>query len=192
MSYLPSMKSILFAICLLWIHVSFAQSTYIIYLQDKDLKEQNLVQITDRSLERRRRNSVQNDVHDIPLNSEQVSELSKFGRVIKKSRWLNAIVLESDHDLEDQLSSISFVKGFEKIEKSVGSSKNKFEDELNLKSFNYGRADTQIRQLGLDCVHASGHLGSGVFLAFLDAGYNGMDTISYFDRLYVELSLIHI
>ena len=45
---------------------------------------------------------------------------------------------------------------------------------------------TQIEQLNLDCLHDLGYTGNSIYLAVIDAGFNNMDNINYFDSVYLE------
>ena len=54
----------------------------------------------------------------------------------------------------------------------------------------YGKPDTQARQLNVNCLHDVGYTGSGIYLAVIDAGFNGMDTIPYFDSVFQQGRLL--
>lgn len=164
-----------------------AQQTHIVFLKDKNVHQQP-VDLTDRAIARRMKNSVHTDDYDLPINPNYLSELSEYGRIIQTSRWLNAVRFETEISSEELAEKCSFIDRIQSInpnEKSTLSDE-KWKIESHAKALNYGWADTQIRQINLPCLHNDGYTGGNVYLAILDAGFNGMDTISYFDSVYLE------
>ena len=160
-----------------------AQEKFILFLEGKPNAE--YVALSDRSIERRRKNNVELSYDDKEVSPLYLSELSSKGRIINVSRWLNAVLIESELSAEE-LQGIDFVRTAKSCQK-VASKRDKLDFEYEVpKSLNYGYADTQVRQLGVDCLHDQGYTGSSVYLAVIDAGFSGMDTISYFDSTYMN------
>ena len=54
----------------------------------------------------------------------------------------------------------------------------------------YGEAEEQNLVFEIDYLHDKDYLGDGIAIAFLDAGYNVMDTISFFDSVFVNNRII--
>lgn len=161
---------------------SFGQQKCIVYLNDKP--NASYVEFSQRAEIRRSKNNVSLSERDKEVSQEYLTELAKFGKVKSTSRWLNAVVLEGEFIDDKLLAKIPFVKRVEVCEEhKVLKRKDIFEYSVP-KSLNYGNADTQVRQIGADCLHDLGYTGTGVYLAIIDAGFQGMDTISFFDSLY--------
>lgn len=164
-----------------------AQQTQIIFLKDKNANE-TAVQLSDRAMLRRAKNQVTNDYYDLPIDSNYLLELSNYGKIIQTSRWLNAVRIETKISPELLLEKCPFIERVQSIHPTEKSSisEEKWKVSTLEKAFNYGWSDTQVRQINLPCLHDEGYTGSNVYLAILDAGFNGMDTISFFDSVYLE------
>ena len=168
--------------------LSYSQQTVLVFLKDKGTDVHEPIQLSERAQIRRAKNGVQTDWYDLPVNAEALEELSKYGEIIQTSRWLNAVRLETTEPSDQLLEKCTFIreiKGFSPEENSAISREKLEPDEVN-KSLNYGLADTQVRQINLPCLHDQGYTGNNVYVAILDAGFNGMDTIPYFDSVYLE------
>lgn len=169
---------------------SFSQSDYLVFLKDK--QGSTRVELTQRSLDRRQKNHLQFDDNDLTIAPNYISELKFVGQVKGESRWLNAVHLKSDLSKEELLNQFNFIQEVKEI---TSSSQTKIVKDLNLaitKSIDYNVADTQIRQIGIDCLHDQGFMGEGVYVAVIDAGFKGMDTISYFDSTFMNGRLLDV
>lgn len=186
------MKQLILISFLFLVTNTFGQNTHLVYLKNKgSLDNQSSIMFSDRARERREKNNVNSDWSDIPVNSEYINQLSSIGKVVSSSRWLNAVRIESEFSPEELTKQFDFIDRIQTFSKTTNSSISADKLEVLVdKSLNYGWADTQVRQLNLPCVHDQGYLGSGVFLAVIDAGFNGMDTIPYFDSVYLENRII--
>lgn len=163
-----------------------AQQEYLLFLKDKP--NAPAVELSPRALERRSRLQIAPDENDITVNSNYLGELSQKGSVILTSRWLNAVRYTSILNENEILDSFPFVLSVSKVLRTTP--KEKKLEFTQLKSLSYGVADTQIRQLGIDCLHDLNYTGTGVYLAVIDAGFSGMDTISCFSPIYNQNRLL--
>lgn len=185
--YLVCMKTI--SIILIVLGFSFsvsAQDTKIIFLKEntKELASAELSQyVSVKSAERRARQGIGFDNLDAPVNKNIVSQLSQDGSILNVSRWLNAVALKTPLTVDALLARYSFIERIQVVKESK-STIDKFANET--KSLNYGLAVDQVEQLNLDCLHDLGFTGGGVYLAVIDAGFRNMDTITYFDSVYLE------
>ncbi len=186
------MKSIISILITLSCAQVMAQETMIVYLKDK--QESSTVDLqknfTNRALARRLKNNVQFDSKDWPITQSYVEQLNSSGRVLEKSRWMNAVKFETNLNEQALLAQFNFIKSIQTFSIPLGQSTIKKWEIEETKALNYGYADTQITQINVNCLHDLGYTGAGVFVAIIDAGFNGMDTISYFDSLYLENRLL--
>jgi serine protease AprX len=184
MTYFYFVMQKLLLLLILFPFVGSAQSSYLVYLTDK--QHSNYVEFSERSKQRREKNAVHLNEMDLEVSPYYLNELKIQGEIRGTSRWMNAVYYKSSLSESEIKSNFPFIKqvvSFEfeptKIRKDV------FETHTP-KSIDYSAADTQIRQIGIDCLHDEGFRGSGVYFAVIDAGFKGMDTISYFDSTYLN------
>lgn len=173
------------------------QNRYIISFHDKgtevnDYKNAGQV-IGQKSWERRLHSGIPFDYYDLPVAPSYKELLLKNGvRIIRSSKWLNAVLVETElnpTDIQQLSSKIADVRPAGKL--TTGADKFRLEktggQEPSLQNkgtvINYGQATTQNKLLGIDCLHDRGFTGKGITIAFLDCGFTGLDTISYFDSL---------
>ena len=190
--YLHLMKAIL-SLLIIFSSVNLnAQQTMIVYLKDKQepTVQELESRFTDRALARRAKNHVEFDSKDWPVNLAYVNSLNSVGKILQISRWMNAVKFETSATENELLAQYDFIESIQTFStKNTESTINKWEIE-EAKTLNYGYADTQVTQINVDCLHDLGYTGEGVFVAIIDAGFNGMDTIPYFDSVYLENRLI--
>ena len=164
----------------------FAQDTKIIFLKEntKELATADLSQfVSAKSAERRMRQGIGFNELDAPVNKNLLNQLAQEGPVLNVSRWLNAVTMKTELTVDELLARYAFIERVQIVKESK-STIDKFAHET--KSLNYGLAVDQIEQMNLDCLHDLGYTGSGVYLAVIDAGFRNMDTITYFDSVYLE------
>ena len=166
---------------------SAAQDTKIIFLKEntKQIDTENYRHyFSPKSIARRERQSIPFNKLDVPVNKEIISTLSNDGEVLNVSRWLNALTFKSNLTADELLMKYDFIDRIQVVQVSTKMGVKKLDVES--KSLNYGVATEQIEQLNLDCLHDLGYTGSGIFLGVIDAGFNKMDSLNYFDSVYLE------
>jgi hypothetical protein len=162
----------------------FGQNHYLLYLSDK--QNAKPIELSDRAIARREKNNVAWSEHDLDLSSSYLQTLSEQGQIKGSSRWLNAVHYVTSLSEDEIKMAFPFVLEAKFIEvKATKIRKDGFESSIP-KSIDYNVADTQIMLNGIDCLHDQGFRGQGVYLAVIDAGFKGMDTISYFDSTYLN------
>lgn len=181
------MKCISFFLLLCSALYTSAQDTKIIFLKE-NTKQTDLLPsdqlISPLAKARRERQNSSIDALDIPVNKDIVAALSLDGEVLNVSRWLNALTFKSTLSVEELLEKYAFIERIQTVETSGKSAINKGVEQT--KSLNYGAAAQQIEQLNLDCLHDLGFTGEGIFLGVIDAGFNKMDSLNYFNTVYLE------
>lgn len=139
------------------------------------------------ALERRHLQGIPLDVHDLPIPSEWIQTLARYGKVWSTSRWLNAALIE----LKDmaQLPTLPFVRCVEPLStvraqgiSGVTSIRPTSVPKKVLTTVN----SPQLQQLNLSALHAMGYVGRGIRVAILDAGFPYMDQIPAFQHLFQE------
>ncbi len=186
------MKTLSICFILLFNAISLtAQDTKIIFLKEntKQAQIENYTQLfSPRSIERRKRQNIEFNAFDIPVNKDLIAALHTDGEILNVSRWLNALTFKSNMSADELLLKYDFIDRIQVVKTSTQSQINKLEVET--KSLNYGFALQQIEQLNLNCLHDLGYTGSGIFVGVIDAGFKKMDSIGYFDSVYLEGRLL--
>jgi len=180
------MKNFILLIALFLSHITFSQSKMLVFFSDKPESgfTENVL-FSPKSIERRNKKSVQLNEYDLPINPSYLSSIGVDGSIEKTSKWLNAIVFSSFLSQEQLLAKYTFIERIIPVNTSLEVHVQK-KTPLNSpeKSINYGFATQQIEQLNLNCLHDLGFTGNGIYLAVIDAGFNNMNTVSYFDSVY--------
>ena len=161
----------------------------------KDKGQLSTVNIEDvlspRAIKNHQKNKVVFNELDFPVNSNYLSKISNYGSVIKVSKWLNAVIINSNEPASVILE-LSFVKEVEVLNTGKTLSINKFEKEYGLqsKTLDYDSTFQQNTQIGVDCIHDKGFLGDNVLLAVIDGGFNNMDSVIAFDSLFLQNRIV--
>ncbi len=174
-----------------------------VYFSDKgpgaNLKLQNPLSIvTERSLERRSKVKPQNqlvDFTDIPVYNEYINSVSSpAAKVRNKTKWLNAISVETTREEIGRISNFDFVRKIELVERftviddhveissdmspvfETGITDTPVTDDPLVDTLSYGtmNAVTQITQIKVNIVHNQGINGQGVLIASFDAGFSNL------------------
>ena len=192
------MRPILFDLCFLSALQLAAKERYIIYFSGKDKNAK--AALGNEALARRAANQQQTDAYDLPVAAANLQMLRNNDvRIIRTSRWLNAALVETDLG-EAQLAKLSAgIQNVQNVTAKAGSvGENKFiENNLPVISasgktqnkttaVSFGLATTQNLLLGIDHLHEKGFRGKGVKVAFLDAGYNQMDSVGILDSIFAN------
>ncbi len=156
-----------------------------ISITDEQRSEDFLAQFKLRSVERRAKYNIAFDTKDFPVNQDYQLLLSQVGSINSASKWLNAVSFTTELSVSELLASYSFIDRVQLVNKTTASATKKLE-EFDEKAISYGAAQGQIEQLNLDCLHDLGYEGDGIYLGIIDAGFNNMNTIDYFNTLFTE------
>ena len=176
----------------------FAQKKqYMVFFTDKDNSAFSISKpekyLSQKSIDRRNKNNLPIDESDLPISQNYLTELEKIGHFPKnKSKWMNAALYYLETSDVANLNTLSFIKKIEYIAPDLGNvrtlrRKSKFELSQNQLIENNTASQTNAFQNSLhniEALHKDGYTGKGITLAVFDAGFPGMDTISYFKHLY--------
>jgi len=144
------------------------------------------------SLKRRMAQDIDLDSTDYPVSENYLKSIRDQGfTIVTQSRWMNTAVVSAPDSLcINTLVSLPFVKSVQLVWRNPSTSKiiksNCAAKDLRVEvdsSKYYGKADLQINMLNLMDLHSSGHKGAGKIIAVVDAGFYGVDTMSWFKDL---------
>jgi len=191
------MKKFLLLIFLFSVSFAFSQEAAWVYFTDKPnaatFLASPLTMLTQRSLDRRSRQSIALDTKDVPVSLSYINSIDNTAgvTVMAKSKWLNAVyVIGFQSNIEGLKSKFSFISSIDFVTNNLTSLRsNKVKTKKPSKfakenaNFNYGSSVTQITMLHGDYLHQQNYTGSGMVIAVLDAGFPGVNTFSGFSRL---------
>ncbi|NJM26268.1 MAG: hypothetical protein HC859_13020 [Bacteroidia bacterium] len=164
---------------------------YMVYLNNKagtpytiSAPEQFLA---TRSIERRQKQGIAITEGDLPVNPAYVSQLVTNGAtVLYTSRWMNGVLIQCD------ASQVSVIEGLSIVDSVALAAPNEKPSATGRHKgarHTSGRVESVVNQfqlgmLGLDYMHTGGYTGSGILIAALDDGFQGVNTITPFQSLF--------
>ncbi len=181
---------------------SFGQNRYFIYLKDKVGSNFSLTSpekfLTQRSIDRRRNQSIAYNALDLPVSASYISQLRALNaKVIGTSKWLNAVLVECSPEILVNIMKLAFVKNIDGNQDIRGGrisnsqSQNTTFDKFGFyEEYNYGNSLNQIQQLGVDEMHKNNFTGKGVLIAVFDAGFEKANTMDAFKHLFSAKKII--
>jgi Subtilisin-like serine proteases len=170
---------------------SIATQRYIIYFADKGNTDEAKFDITDvlstDAIANRKKNGIGFDRYDIPVSAGYLHTLeANQVTVISTSRWLNAAMVETNLTAEQLHQSLPSISRITEVQSSPAAtskfrlpSGNAVPTAGPLKTtgrYAYGDAYSQNMLYNIAHLHDQGFTGLGITIAFLDAGFTGMDT----------------
>ncbi|PKP24173.1 MAG: serine protease [Bacteroidetes bacterium HGW-Bacteroidetes-2] len=180
--------SLLFALLLTQIISAQIEDAWV-FFADKENVQQSINNpitiLSQEALDRKAMNNVPIDARDVPVNENYITQIkNQTGiTVFAKSKWMNCVYVRGTVANVENLLNLPFVTVLEFADKSMNFSgintpiDDKFAEPTTSKTiFNYGFAANQIEMLAGDYLHQQGYTGTGMRIAFLDAGYPGVDT----------------
>jgi hypothetical protein len=187
---------------------AFAQERkrYIVYLQEKNTPSYTIDKpekfLSARSIERRKRQNIAITKLDLPANEASVIAIANTGaRVWYVSRWLNAVLIETDEKTLAKVKKLPQVKPNIEMVSPIRSAtagnpkplvdasfKNKAGKEKNSflqidSAIHYGKAYQQAKMLDAQEMHKRGYRGQGLYIAVLDAGFENGDKVPFLQHL---------
>jgi serine protease AprX len=198
---------ILISVCFFGLIQAFAQQKFIVTFKDKgDVSTYNVEKLlSKKTLNNRASLSIGVDQYDYPVNKEFLKDLQDNNvRVLSTSKWLNAALVISSLNIQQLYMMFPEIKEITVVSSYSKTGKNKFlmnkimypakygntSTPSSKPLIDYGAATQQNLVFEIDFLHDKGFLGDGITIAFLDAGYDVMDTISYFDSTFLNNRII--
>ncbi len=198
------MKNIFFFCFLNLLSIScvIGQNRYFVYLKDKSNSTFSITApekfLSKRSIDRRKIQNISINALDIPVNQNYINQFKTAGaKIIGTSKWLNAVLIETNPEILGKISKLDFVKnidGNQDIRGAKVSNTSEFigtNDKFgSYEEFNYGNSLNQIQQLGVDEMHKNGFTGKGILVAVFDAGFDKANTMDAFKHLFSAKKIV--
>jgi hypothetical protein len=151
--------------------------------------------LTERAIQRREKQNISLDSTDLPVNPAYVAGLKNLGvDVYFSSRWLNAVLIQTNPDKISAIQSLIFVDSIALIAENEKLSfahdpflpPTEFEEPTSVVS----STDLQNSMLQVDRMHQDGIRGENMLIAVLDNGFRGVDTYTPFEHLWTENKIV--
>ena len=170
---------------------AWSQPTHRVYFTDKGANTQLLntprVFLSEKSIQRRLCQNIPLSLSDVPVYQPYVTALSQTGLQVEgRSKWLNYALVQGEV-FPEKIIQLPFVK---KVEKVRPHRLHLAGGKAALTNFDYGLAFDQINMLKGEKLHEAGFTGRGMTIGVLDAGFQGVDTIPFFDSLRLQNRLL--
>lgn len=175
-------------------------SWYLVSFKDKNNSPYSLenpeVYLSQRAIERRKKNNIKIDSSDFPVNSFYLDTLRNYGvEITYQSRWMNAAMVYVDDatkllDLKQStiVDSVAFMAPFISLKVKFGSKKsNKRMSESAIDTSNissYSETSNRIHSIGLQTLMDMGYRGKDVQIAVMDNGFNNVNKLAGFQHLF--------
>lgn len=188
------MKSVYLLILGLVLSVSgFAQTNrYVVFFTDKQNNTYSIDNpqefLSARAIQRRTRQNISITTKDLPPTQAYLNEVSATSvDILFTSRWMNAALIEADQSMVPVLENLSMVERVEYV--AQGDSRSR-RSGYTFTFRNSRRQELpsrlQNQMLGVDNMHAAGLKGENMMIAIFDGGFQGADTIRYFEHLFEQ------
>ena len=162
----------------------------------KFTKEDPIKFLSEKSILRRRKQNILITEQDIPVNQNYVNAVKNILTIESTSKWFNLITVSSSDSAKIELiKNLPFVKtvkfiGKKKSNEFAKIQKNKWLNNINIDSIDYGNSALGIKQMNGDYLHSKDYLGENMTIAILDAGFSKVDNMTIFENLFIENKIL--
>ena len=156
----------------------FSQQLYWIFFTDKPATEFDPYGYFDaKAIERRIRQGLPlYDVRDLPLSDFYKKEVLGYSTYIGESRWLNALIVESDENQIINILNLSFVKEVLPLKLLPEVLQESDPARLTLSRRDSILIKFQTKRMQGELFYEAGFTGKGIRIAVFDTGFPGVDT----------------
>lgn len=187
-------KFLIALMLLMWSNFLLAQEGYVVrvWLSDKSecgYSTDNPQEfLSERCIDRHRRELIKICKENLPISQHYKEAILNIAqRVVTYSNWLNTLVVECDSNNIVQIEQLPFVSNVEVLSKTKVDSVEFKSNFYNAGNRNlhpvYGVSLPIAKSANVITSHKQGKWGDGVFIAVLDAGFGGVDTLNcWFDK----------
>lgn len=186
-----------------------ASNTYYVQFTDKANTPYTTAQpqayLSQRAILRRQQQQIPVTNQDLPVDPTYVDALEQLTGVdvMYTTKWLNgAVVQVADEQTLQAIANFPFVDENDSyleltgkrgtvnpvnksLELGEGLPSKRPQDQTN-NAAQYGDTWNQVHMMQLDALHDQGYLGQGMWIAVMDGGFTGVDTLRAFESLFNE------
>lgn len=140
--------------------------------------------LSEKALERRRRQGLKIDSTDLPLSDHYLSILRATGaKVIGGSKWNNTVLVKADTSgVSSSVCTLPFIEKVRRVFLAPDSIDPIHPDNIGVAALNkkgtpWGKGLQQIKMLNGTKLHKAGFNGAGMLIAVIDGGYMNANII---------------
>jgi serine protease AprX len=165
---------------------------YIVFFKDKSGTPFSVSQpnqfLSQRAIDRRVKQDIIVSVEDLPVNPAYINQVKDTGaRTYFSSRWMNAVLIETDETTLTQIRQLPFVNKAELAAPDQKLSNGRIRKVRSRKESSLAPATkVQLQMLGIDVMQSEGFKGEGIYIAVFDGGFLGVGTALPFQSLIRE------
>jgi serine protease AprX len=167
------------------------ENRYVIYFTDKEGSqftiEEPQAYLSERAILRRQKQQINVTTDDLPVNSWYLDSLTGKGAdVFFTSRWFNAALVQAT---EDEVAAIKNIIIVDSVAYAAPGA------TLTARTGDIGKllneeTDLQNEFHNIDSMHSDGYFGGGIWIAVMDGGFRGVNTLSAFQHLYEQNKIV--
>jgi len=165
---------------------------YMVFFTDKDNTPYSIDQpeqfLSQKAISRRMKTNVEITEVDLPVDPSYVSDLKANGiDVFYTTKWLNAVLIQTDEANLDLINSLSYVSSVEYVAKNQRLKSNNRNGKIS-RTLDHTIAinANQNKSLGINTLQHEGFFGQGVSIAFFDSGFKRINHIEAFNHLFTD------
>ena len=196
------MKKLLLSLVFIINVNAFSQEDAWVYFNDKPnasvFFSDPLLELSQRSLDRRTTQGIALDSKDVPLHQPYVDQITAATgiTVLAKSKWLNMVHVQGMLTDIAALSGLPFVNHIQYANHSLNPAGRRAQPSKNIVKinkrndanqskiiYNYGNSANQVQMLNCHILHQQNFTGAGKIIAVLDDGFTGVNTAAPFASL---------
>lgn len=169
-----------------------AQDRYIVFLEDKANSPFSIENpeefLSAKAILRREMQEIEVLEEDLPVNPDYVDQIKTSGaEVFFQSKWFNAVLVQGEQGQIAKIGALPFVKNLERVARGLRLSKSsRVEEEEDVEGEESTANAFQNDILGVNVLHQEGYKGEGMLIAFMDSGFEGVNTTAAFEHLFLN------
>lgn len=171
------------------------QNRYVVYFSDKVNSTYSVESpedyLSERAIQRRLTEGISITESDFPVNSWYLDSLRNAGaEVFFTSRWFNAALIQATEAISDSVRLISIVDSVVYAAPGTKLNHGRIGSDSTISE---AQRTTQLQRDNIHLInrmHSDGYKGSGVWIAYMDAGYTGVSTAAPFQHIYDDNKLV--
>lgn len=171
---------------------------YAIYFKDKSNSPYDINRpaefLSARSIQRRVARKATLTKNDLPVNPSYVQSIRDAGlKILYRSKWLNAVIVEAQPDQLSAVSNLPMVAtttylGPGGVPVSSDNEMNKdysaYRNEISSRQSDLA---AQLTMVEIDVMHADGFQGEGILIAVTDSGFPGINSVNEFSSIFSQV-----
>ena len=181
--------------------LSAQHDVFYVQLTDKQNTPYSLLRphdfLSERAIERRKKQHIQLNETDLPINPAYIQQIIDLGVSIEhSSKWFNAVAIlcpdSAKRELVKKLPFVQYIKplGYDRPVQKYRIYDKVVKDTSKLKPSVYGWAENQTKMLQIHHLHNFGYKGGGQYVAIFDGGFEQVYRMVAFDSLFLNHQIL--